>query len=94
MSELYYIEMESARNKSLHGYFNARPLIDKNDAGLRLFEAGYERGFQNQWTKIAELELRLTVAIEALEQIGKHPVGQQGMTARKALEVIKESEKP
>ena len=34
------------------------------------------------------------LAVEALEQIGKHPIGQQGMTARKALKTIRESEKP
>lgn len=48
MSELYYAEMEAARNESEAAYFAARPQADTL-ANHSIFCAGYERAFQKLW---------------------------------------------
>ena len=49
MSELYYAEMEAARNEAEAAYFAARPPLDApicHDT----FRAGFERAFALLWT--------------------------------------------
>ena len=48
MSELYYAEMEAARNKAEDEYFKARPGRD-SDFNRMLFAAGFERAFEKLW---------------------------------------------
>lgn len=50
MSELYYTEMEVARNEAEDAYFMARPDDDTSQA-RRTFRAGYERAFQKLWNE-------------------------------------------
>jgi hypothetical protein len=51
MSELYYAEMEAARNKAEDEYFKARPQLMRSLAEQALFRAGFERGFQKLWNE-------------------------------------------
>lgn len=46
--ELYYAEMEAARNEAADLYFDARPQLDPIRCRT-LFEAGFERGFKKLW---------------------------------------------
>lgn len=48
MSELYYAEMEAARNEAEEAYFKARPQCDTR-AYRAAFKAGYECAFQKLW---------------------------------------------
>ena len=50
MSEQYYIEMETARNKAEKDYFMARPQHD-DESNRRFFRAGFERAFSLMWGK-------------------------------------------
>lgn len=47
-TEMYYIEMESARNRTVEAYFSARPQADTL-ANRAIFRAGYERAFSQLW---------------------------------------------
>jgi hypothetical protein len=50
MSELYYAEMEAARNEAEQRYFQVRPEYDTQ--GNRVyFRAGFERAFQLLWNQ-------------------------------------------
>lgn len=49
MSELYYAEMEAARNEAEDGYFKARPQLLGTATERSLFRAGFERAFQKLW---------------------------------------------
>lgn len=44
-TELYYAEMEVARNEAEDAYFKARPMVDTERDRIR-FRAGYERAFK------------------------------------------------
>lgn len=44
MSEIYYAEMEAARNETEEAYFKARPQADTY-ANRSLFRAAFERGY-------------------------------------------------
>jgi hypothetical protein len=48
MSELYYAEMEAARNTAVEAYFLARPQADSL-ANRTIFKAGFERAFSMLW---------------------------------------------
>jgi hypothetical protein len=48
MSELYYAEMEAARNTTVEAYFLARPQADSL-ANRTIFKAGFERAFAMLW---------------------------------------------
>lgn len=50
-TELYYAEMEAARNTSEAAYFDARPLLDREGAPVTAFRAGFERAFQLLWNR-------------------------------------------
>lgn len=47
-TELYYAEMEAARNEAEDAYFKARPQSDQLHFRA-LFRAGYERAFARCW---------------------------------------------
>lgn len=49
MSELYYAEMEAARNEEEDAYFAARPDRDSEFNRL-IFGAGFERGYHKLWS--------------------------------------------
>lgn len=49
--ELYYAEMEPARNDAEDKYFNARPQLAGTIEQRTLFKAGYERAFKMMWDK-------------------------------------------
>ena len=53
MSELYYAEMEAARNNAEDDYFSVRPQLSRSDVQQMLFRAGFERGFQFNWREPA-----------------------------------------
>jgi hypothetical protein len=54
-TELYYAEMEAARNRAEYEYFDARPHLDTQQ--LRdMFCAGFERGFKKLWNERPALE--------------------------------------
>lgn len=51
-TELYYAEMEAARNDIEKAYFEARPSLENTvETNLyhALFRAGFERGFEKGW---------------------------------------------
>jgi hypothetical protein len=50
-TELYYAEMESARNEAEDLYFAARPRLIGTADERSLFRAGFERGFQELWNR-------------------------------------------
>lgn len=56
-SELYYAEMEAARNTAAAAYFSARPHLD-NQAGRDMFDAGFERAFKSLWRAPSSQETR------------------------------------
>jgi len=47
-TELYYAEMESARNTAEAAYFTARPLLNEGPP-VETFRAGFERAFRLLW---------------------------------------------
>lgn len=47
-NELYYAEMEAARNSACDAYFEARPQIDRPDRRAA-FNSGFERAFALVW---------------------------------------------
>lgn len=49
-SELYYAEMEAARNEAEKTYFDARPTLDTKIHHL-IFRVGFVRGFNLLWDK-------------------------------------------
>lgn len=51
-NELYYAEMEAAREDALDAYFEARPQLLGSFAERALFRAGFERGFEPLWRKV------------------------------------------
>ncbi len=53
MSELYYAEMEAARNEAEDAYFKARPQIEFTGLHRTLFRVGFERAFQLLWNQRA-----------------------------------------
>lgn len=50
-TELYYVEMESARNEAEDAYFKARPQLARTIGDQSLFRAGFERAFQRLWNQ-------------------------------------------
>ena len=48
-TELYYSEMEAARNSAEDQYFGARPQLLRTFAETSIFRAGFERAFQLLW---------------------------------------------
>lgn len=48
-TELYYAEMEAARNTALDAYFIARPQLARTHAEESIFRAGFERAFAASW---------------------------------------------
>ncbi len=59
-TELYYVEMEAARNVAEYEYFEARPYLrrDSEHAQYRaLFCAGFERAFAPLWNQLQTLRL-------------------------------------
>jgi hypothetical protein len=50
-TELYYVEMESARNEAEDAYFKARPQLARTTRDQNLFRAGFERAFQRLWNQ-------------------------------------------
>jgi hypothetical protein len=48
-TEMYYAEMEAARNAAEEAYFDARPQFDRNSLLSAVFRAGFERAFQALW---------------------------------------------
>jgi hypothetical protein len=71
--ELYYAEMEAARNESEKAYFGARPHLAKQVNSQKLFRAGFERAFEPLWNRLVSLErqrdLCAGVAGKALKEI-------------------------
>lgn len=55
-SELYYAEMEAARNEAEDAYFEARPHLDPREYFHDVFRAGFERAFQLLWNKRPAVE--------------------------------------
>jgi hypothetical protein len=53
-TEIYYAEMEAARNEAEDAYFNARPQLEGTAHALILFRAGFERGFRMAWERLSE----------------------------------------
>lgn len=49
--ELYYAEMESARNEAMDAYFAARPQLMRTLAEQSIFRAGFERAFNLLWNQ-------------------------------------------
>lgn len=47
--ELYYAEMESARNTTLEAWFIARPHVTRGAYEESIFRAGFERAFSLLW---------------------------------------------
>lgn len=50
--ELYYAEMEAARNDAERAYFSARQSLEgtvETELYHALFKAGFERGFERLW---------------------------------------------
>jgi hypothetical protein len=47
-TELYYAEMEAARNESEDKYFKARPQLETL-MSRQLFQAGFERAYRLLW---------------------------------------------
>jgi|SRR6185312_5407055 len=50
-TELYYAEMEAARNDAMHEYFEARPQLVSSLRDEAIFRAGFERAFKLLWDK-------------------------------------------
>jgi hypothetical protein len=48
-NELYYAEMEAARNDAEYQYFSARPQLAYSLAQKSLFRAGFEKAFSLLW---------------------------------------------
>lgn len=48
-NELYYAEMEAARNTALDSYFIARPQLRRTYVEESIFRAGFERAFAMLW---------------------------------------------
>lgn len=59
--ELDRATMEAGRNKAEDAYFEARPQIDSGDR-RRVFEAGYERGWEERNREVLALQARLDPA--------------------------------
>ncbi len=53
--ELYYAEMEAARNTAVDAYFEARPKLDY-PIPREAFKAGFERAFAMLWARASALE--------------------------------------
>jgi hypothetical protein len=53
--ELYYAEMEAARNSAADAYFAARPSL-KDFAAITAFKAGFERAFAMMWARTLAVE--------------------------------------
>lgn len=51
-TELYYAEMEAARNEVERDYFDARPQFDRMGKEGTTFRAGFERAFQKLWNQL------------------------------------------
>lgn len=47
-TELYYAEMEAARNSACDAYFEARPMINTPER-REMFKNGFERAFKQLW---------------------------------------------
>ena len=56
--ELDTATMEAGRNKAEDAYFEARPQIDSGDR-RRVFEAGYERGWEDRNREVLALQAKL-----------------------------------
>lgn len=50
-TELYYVEMESARNEAEDAYFGVRPQLTRTCVQETLFRAGFERAFRLLWNQ-------------------------------------------
>lgn len=51
-TEIYYAEMEAARNSACDAYFEARPYLERDSERAQykaLFYAGFERAFAMLW---------------------------------------------
>lgn len=60
-NELYYAEMEAARNSAEDAYFEARPQLARTTVQQALFRAGFERAFVLLWRgAVAVKETKLT----------------------------------
>ncbi len=51
-TEMYYAEMEAARNTASEAYFSARPQIIITGREQMLFNAGFERAFKPLWDRL------------------------------------------
>lgn len=49
--EMYYAEMESARNEALDNYFRARPQLQRTFDREALFQAAFSRGYDSAYQK-------------------------------------------
>jgi restriction alleviation protein Lar len=49
MTELYYAEMESARNIAEDEFFEARPHVMRDPRAESIYRAAFERGFREHW---------------------------------------------
>lgn len=54
-SEIYYAEMEAARETAEQAYFEARPQIVSSSSRV-CFRAGFERAFRLMWTRAQAVE--------------------------------------
>lgn len=54
-TELYYAEMEAARNEAEAAYFTARPLLNEGPP-VETFRAGFERAFRKLWNERRAVE--------------------------------------
>lgn len=50
-TEMYYAEMEAARNDAEDAYFAARPHLSHAIHERDFFRAGFERGFKLLWDR-------------------------------------------
>lgn len=50
-TEIYYAEMEAARNEAEDAYFNARPQLADTIYARTLFREGFQRGFRMAWER-------------------------------------------
>jgi hypothetical protein len=59
-TEIYYAEMEAARNEAEDAYFNARPQLEGTIHARSLFRAGFERGFRMAWERRDREKMRIS----------------------------------
>lgn len=61
--ELYYAEMEAARNEAEDAYFRARPNLQRNAPEQALFRAGFERAFEKLWGRVNPIAAPVPITI-------------------------------